>query len=184
MHAHQQRIAHGQNANAGSKSSIACGPAGLPARQGRHSRRFSTTSALSVADELLGFFGAGKALRAGGGFCEVSRAGGRTPFSAGASVWSPAIIYTKTPVKFLMKSFEVKVTAIVKLPTYRIKVKSGHRRKDIILTLWRMSISYLSRNWRHNTLNTNELYERRLYHLRVEVPNASSLHKSQSCRLL
>jgi hypothetical protein len=43
-----------------------------------------------------------------------------------------------------MKSFEVKVTAIVKLPTYRIKVKSGHRRKDIILTLWRMSVSYLA----------------------------------------
>ena len=43
-----------------------------------------------------------------------------------------------------MKSFEVKVTAIVKLPTYRIKVKSGHRRKDIILTLWRISVSYLA----------------------------------------
>ena len=43
-----------------------------------------------------------------------------------------------------MKSFEVKVTAVVKLPTYRIKVKTGHRRKDIILTLWRMSVSYLA----------------------------------------
>jgi superfamily II DNA or RNA helicase len=42
----------------------------------------------------------------------------------------------------------------------------------------------LSRNWRHNTLNTNELYEKRLYHLRVEVPNASSLHKSQGRRYL
>ena len=45
-----------------------------------------------------------------------------------------------------MKSFEVKVTAIVKLPTYRIKVKAGHRRKDIILTLWRMSVSYLAKD--------------------------------------
>ena len=27
----------------------------------------------------------------------------------------------------------------------------------------------LSRNWRHNTLNTNELYKKRLYYLRVEV---------------
>jgi tetratricopeptide (TPR) repeat protein len=33
---------------------------------------------------------------------------------------------------------------------------------------------YLSRNWRHNTLNANELYEKRLCHLRVAVPNASS----------
>jgi hypothetical protein len=45
-----------------------------------------------------------------------------------------------------MKSFEVKVTAVVKLPTYRIKVKAGHRRKDIILTLWRMSVSYLAKD--------------------------------------
>jgi len=66
--------------------------------------------------------------------------------SASATVWSPAIIYTKTPVKFLMKSFEVKVTAVVKLPTYRIKVKAGRRRKDIILTLWRMSVSYLAKD--------------------------------------
>jgi hypothetical protein len=45
-----------------------------------------------------------------------------------------------------MKSFEVKVTAVVKLPTDRIKVKAGHRRKDIILTLWRMSVSYLAKD--------------------------------------
>jgi hypothetical protein len=45
-----------------------------------------------------------------------------------------------------MKSFEGKVTAVVKLPTYRIKVKAGHRRKDIILTLWRISVSYLATN--------------------------------------
>jgi hypothetical protein len=45
-----------------------------------------------------------------------------------------------------MKSFEVKVTAIVKLPTYRIKMKAGRRRKDIILTLWRMSVSYLAKD--------------------------------------
>jgi hypothetical protein len=43
-----------------------------------------------------------------------------------------------------MKSFEGKVTAIVKLPKYRIKVRAGHRRKDIILTLWRISVSYLA----------------------------------------
>ena len=46
------------------------------------------------------------------------------------------------------------------------------------------SLVYLSRNWWHNTLNTNELYKEGRYHLRVEVPNASSLHKSQSRRLL
>jgi hypothetical protein len=50
------------------------------------------------------------------------------------------------PVLFLMKSFEVKVTGLVKLPTYRIKVKPGDRRKDIILTLWRMSASYLAKD--------------------------------------
>ena len=44
-----------------------------------------------------------------------------------------------------MKSFEVKVTSIVKLPTYRIKVKSRDRGKDIILTLWRMSAAYLAK---------------------------------------
>ncbi len=44
-----------------------------------------------------------------------------------------------------MKSFEAKVTGIVKLPTYRIKVNPGDRRNDvIILTLWRMSVSYLA----------------------------------------
>ena len=46
------------------------------------------------------------------------------------------------------------------------------------------SLAYLSRNWWHNTLNTNELYKEGRYHLRVEVPNASSLHKSQSRRIL
>jgi len=45
-----------------------------------------------------------------------------------------------------MKSFEVKVTAVVKLPPYRIRMKAGHRRKDIILTLWRMSVSYLAKD--------------------------------------
>src|SRR5262245_54743036 len=54
---------------------------------------------------------------------------------------APGYHLYKNAGKILMKSFEVKVTAIVKLPTYRIKVKSGHRRKDIILTLWRMSVS-------------------------------------------
>jgi hypothetical protein len=65
----------GCNANAGSKSSTGCGIAGLPARRTCHSRRSSTTSALSVADELLGFFSAGKALRAGVGFHGISRVG-------------------------------------------------------------------------------------------------------------
>src|SRR5271157_2752697 len=51
--------------------------AGLPASRGCHSRRSSTTSAVSAADELLGFFGAGKALRAGVGFCGVPRVGGK-----------------------------------------------------------------------------------------------------------
>jgi len=64
-----------QNVNAGYKSSIGCGRADLPARRGRHSRRFLTTSALSVADELLGFFGAGEAVRAGVGFPGVPRIG-------------------------------------------------------------------------------------------------------------
>jgi hypothetical protein len=44
-----------------------------------------------------------------------------------------------------MKSFEVKVTSVVKLPTYRIKVKPRGRGKVIILTLWRMSVSYLAK---------------------------------------
>jgi hypothetical protein len=52
-----------------------------------------------------------------------------------------------------MKSFEVKVTSVVKLPTYRIKVKPRDRSKDIILTLWRMSVSYLAKE---------EIYEFRL----------------------
>jgi hypothetical protein len=33
----------------------------------------------------------------------------------------------------------------------------------------RTKSNVLSRNWRHNTLNTNELYQKRLYYLRVEV---------------
>ena len=38
------------------------------------------------------------------------------------------------------------MTGVVKLPTYRIKVKPGDRRKDIILTLWRVSASYLTKD--------------------------------------
>jgi hypothetical protein len=44
-----------------------------------------------------------------------------------------------------MKSFEVKVTSVVKLPTYRIKVNPRSKGKDIILILWRMSVSYLAK---------------------------------------
>jgi hypothetical protein len=43
-----------------------------------------------------------------------------------------------------MKTIEAKVTAIVKLPTYRIKVSPGDSRKDLMLTLWRLSVSYLA----------------------------------------
>jgi hypothetical protein len=43
---------------------------------------------------------------------------------------------------------------------------------------------FVSRNWRHNTLNANELYESDFTHRRVGVPNASSLHKSQGRRYL
>ena len=46
---------------------------------------------------------------------------------------------------YFMKSFEVKVTSIVKLPTYRIRVKERGRDKDIILTLWRMAVTYLAK---------------------------------------
>ena len=42
----------------------------------------------------------------------------------------------------------------------------------------------LSRNWRHNTLNPNELYEERLYQPARRPPNASSFHKSQNRRYL
>src|SRR6516164_8339701 len=52
----------------------------------------------------------------------------------------------------LEKKKKIKVTAIVKQKTYRNKVNYGHRRKNILLTLWLMSLSYLSRNWRHNFL--------------------------------
>jgi hypothetical protein len=45
-----------------------------------------------------------------------------------------------------MKSFEAKVTGVVKLPTYRIKAKPGDRRNDIFLTLWRMGVSYLAKD--------------------------------------
>ena len=57
-----------------------------------------------------------------------------------------AIGSARMPVLFLMKSFEVKVASVVKLPTYRIKVNPRDRRKDIILTLWRMSVSYLAKD--------------------------------------
>jgi hypothetical protein len=43
-----------------------------------------------------------------------------------------------------MKSFEAKVTGVVKLPRYRIKAKPPSRRKEIVLTLWRLSVSYLA----------------------------------------
>jgi hypothetical protein len=42
------------------KSSTGCGTAGLPARRACHSRGSSTTSAVSVADQPLRFFSAGK----------------------------------------------------------------------------------------------------------------------------
>src|SRR5215471_4879221 len=42
----------------------------------------------------------------------------------------------------------------------------------------------LSRNWRHNILNVNELYESRFYRFARFVANASSLHKSQNRRRL
>jgi hypothetical protein len=44
----------------------------------------------------------------------------------------------------LMKSFEAKVTGIVKLPRYRIKAKLGDNPQEIVVTLWRMSVSYLA----------------------------------------
>jgi hypothetical protein len=47
-----------------------------------------------------------------------------------------------------------------------------------------LEIASLSRNWRHNTLNTRELYRTRLYPRAGGVPNASSLHKSQIRRYL
>jgi hypothetical protein len=43
-----------------------------------------------------------------------------------------------------MKSFEAKVTGIVKLPRYRIKARLGDKRQEIVVTLWRMSVSYLA----------------------------------------
>jgi hypothetical protein len=45
-----------------------------------------------------------------------------------------------------MKSFEAKVSGVVKLPPYRIKAKPGDRSDDIFLTLWRMSVSYLAKD--------------------------------------
>ena len=42
----------------------------------------------------------------------------------------------------------------------------------------------LSRNWRRNILNVNELYENRSYEFARFVANASSLHKSQNRRYL
>ena len=43
-----------------------------------------------------------------------------------------------------MKSFEAKVTGIVKLPRYRIKATLGDKRREIVVTLWRLSVSYLA----------------------------------------
>ncbi len=43
-----------------------------------------------------------------------------------------------------MKSFEAKVTGIVKLPRYRIKARLGDKHQEIVVTLWRMSVSYLA----------------------------------------
>ena len=43
-----------------------------------------------------------------------------------------------------MKSFEAKVTGVVKLPRYRIKAKLGDKHQEIVVTLWRMSVSYLA----------------------------------------
>jgi hypothetical protein len=43
-----------------------------------------------------------------------------------------------------MKSFEAKVTGIVKLPRYRIKARQGDKSQEIIVTLWRLSVSYLA----------------------------------------
>ncbi len=51
----------------------------------------------------------------------------------------------KGTVSSLMKTLEAKVTSVIKLPTYRIKAKAGDRRKAIVLTLWRMSVSYLAK---------------------------------------
>ena len=71
---HPTRCAPASNGEGGAtrtlaaKARPAAEPAGLPARRGCHSRRSSTTSAVSVADELLGFFSARKALHAGVGF--------------------------------------------------------------------------------------------------------------------
>ena len=45
-----------------------------------------------------------------------------------------------------MKTFEAKVTSVVKLPKYRIKGRPGDRRKDLILNLWRVSVSYLAKD--------------------------------------
>jgi hypothetical protein len=44
-----------------------------------------------------------------------------------------------------MMTFEAKVTRIVQLPTYRIRGKPSQRSKDLILTLWRLSLSYLAK---------------------------------------
>ena len=45
-----------------------------------------------------------------------------------------------------MNSFEAKVIGVVELPTYRIKTESGDKGKEITLTLWRMSVSYLAKD--------------------------------------
>ena len=43
-----------------------------------------------------------------------------------------------------MMTFEAKVIRIVQLPTYRIRGKPSQRSEDLILTLWRLSLSYLA----------------------------------------
>jgi hypothetical protein len=54
-----------------------------------------------------------------------------------------------------MKSFEAKVIGIVKLPRYRIKAKQGEKRQEIVVTLWRLSVSYLA----NDQVNEIELQE-------------------------
>ena len=43
-------------------------------------------------------------------------------------------------------SIEVKVTGVVKLPKYRVKVKLGGTHTEISLTLWRVGVSYLAKD--------------------------------------
>jgi hypothetical protein len=64
--------------------------------------------------------------------------------SIGKFIRPPLLSIPNGPVLFVMKSFEAKVTGIVKLPRYRIKAKLGDRSQEIFVTLWRMSVSYLA----------------------------------------